>query len=223
MVKANNQMIEVNVIVSQQKTLEIFKVVKRNIEKEIKASEYTVKSCGTKNEGLTVEVSEETGFWKEPSSVSSKPLRWIIQISKGHDGVIADYARNEDGDFFAGSKTLGFINNREGNCVAIIFRVIAAVKKVDKTFTFPDWEWLMVMVFNKSLPAGTSGQTIANFDNEAGTISYANKTYKVAALGIYKTPTDNSNIQLGDEEIISYDEATKAFLQFLDLSGRGEE
>ena len=149
-------MIGVKVIMAEQKTLDIFRVVKKNIEKEIKASEYTVKSCGTKNEELSVEISEETGFWREPSSVSSKPLRWIIQIRKENNDVIADFARKEDGELFVGSRTLGFVNNREGNCVAIIFRVIAAVRKRDVTFTFPNWEWLMAMIFNKSLPAGTS-------------------------------------------------------------------
>lgn len=209
--------------VAGQKTLDVFRIVKKNIEKVIKASEYTVKSCGTKYEELAVDISEETGFWKDPSSVSSKPLRWIIQIDKDANGVIVDYARDADGELFAGSKTLGFVNNREGNCVAIIFRVIASIKKVDKTYIFPDWEWLMVMTFSKSLPAGTSGQTIANFDNEKGTISYANKTYKVAALAIYKTPIDEQNVDRGNGDIITYDEATKALMRFMDLGRREGE
>lgn len=211
----NSNLIGVNLIVSHQRVRDVLAIVKANIEKETKASEYTVRTCGTKLEELKEETSEESGFWKSPTEVSSKPKRWILHIIKEGHETIVDYARQEDGELFPGSKTVGFINNREGICVAIIFRVMAAIKRKDGTYIFPNWEWLMVMVFQKPLPAGTSGQTISSFDVEKGTISYRSKIYEVAALGIYKTPVQNTDIQLGDKEIVSYDEATEALLEFL--------
>lgn len=207
---------------SQETWRDTFKMVKASLEKELKASEYTVKSCGTKFDSLSekVPLSEETGFWEEPSSVSSKPLRWIIHVAKNDGETSVGFAKDQQGKLLPGAQTVGFINNREGNCAAIIFRVIPAVKKTDTSYLFPDWEWLMVMVFGKSLPPGTSGQTIGSFDNVAGTIGYDGKTYKIAALYICKSPTDSTEVQIGDEQTVSYDEATQALIRFLH-AGKG--
>lgn len=202
---------------SEQLWRETVNEIKREIGKALKSSEYTVKSCGTKFFKLVdkYSLSKETGFWEEPSSVSSKPPRWIIHISKNNGEVSADFAKDQQGNLLVGAKTLGFINNSEGNCAAIIFRVIPAVKVKISEYVFPEWEWLMVMVFSRSLPPGTSGEIIKDFNNLKGTINYHEKIYKVKAFFICKTPTKSVNLQLKDGTTISYEEATKAFINFL--------
>jgi 5-methylcytosine-specific restriction protein B len=207
---------------SQKTWRKTFRMVRAGIEKELKALEYTVKSCGTKFDKLSEKspLSQETGFWEVPSSVSSKPPRWITHVSKNDGETSVDFAKDQQGKLLPGAQTVGFINNREGNCAAIIFRVIPAVKMTDETYLFPDWEWLMGMVFSRSLPPGTSGQTIGSFDNKAGTISYDGKVYKIAALYICKTPTDITDVQIGNGQTVSYEEATQALIRFLN-AGEG--
>lgn len=200
-----------------EKILEIFKVIKKNIEEEVKASEFTVKSCGTRNEQLNSDISLETGYWQGPSAVASKPQRWIIHLNKENEKVMVDLAKDKEGNLLQGANTIGYINNREGNCVVIIFRIRALIKQDTHNYISPGWEWLAVMIFGKPLPAGTSGETISNFNEKKGTISYAGKEYKVSALLIYKTKIENENSTLSSSGEISYDDATDALVNFLNV------
>jgi 5-methylcytosine-specific restriction enzyme B len=195
--------------------------VKNTIANELRNSGYTVRTSGTKNEELKISVSEDTGFWENPSSVTNKPPRWLIHFEKKDDEIVANFATTEEGEEFPGARTLGYINNREGNCAAMIFRILAAIKERPGKYVFPDWEWLLTLVFKCPLPAGTSGEAITNFDPIQGTITYAKKTYPVSLLGIVKTPVETKSITVNGD-LITYDEATEALKSFLNKGNKEE-
>lgn len=199
-----------------------FKVVKKAIEEELKKSDFTVKSSGTKNSELSRPLDEETGFWGNPASVISKPPRWIIHFEKVEDTVIADFAKNEDGVIFPGAKTVGYLNNREGNCSAFIFKTHASLKESNGSFKFPNWEWLIAMIFNNPLPAGTSSQTLSNFEPSEGTVMYSEKPYPIKTLAIFRTPPEFTDTVINDTDNITYDEATEALKTFLGATNEEE-
>jgi len=197
-------------------TLDVYRSVKRKVENEFRPRGLTVKTAGFKQDGLAEALNEATGFWEEPNKVASKPPRWIIQFEKNHHSVTANFAKKQDGAFFPASNTVGYINNREGNCSAMIFRIIAAVKIDAEVFTFPDWEWVMLLVFDKTLPAGNSSETIASFNPTEKTIVYQRRNYRFNLLGIVKTTVENETVQHNGQDIVSYPEATDALLQLLE-------
>ncbi|MGG3885935.1 hypothetical protein [Brevibacillus panacihumi] len=198
-------------------TQEVYRAVKRKIENEFRPRGLTVKSAGFKQDNLTEPLSIITGFWDEPNRVSSKPPRWIIQFNK-NDGILtANFSKKPDGTYFPSSNTVGYINNREGNCAAIMFRIIASIKLDEEHYEFPDWEWVMLLVFNKPLPAGNSSETISNFNPDDKSIVYQRRSYKYSLLGIIKTNVDNETFTLQEHvENITYLEATNALLELLD-------
>lgn len=196
-------------------TLEVYRSVKKSVEKVLTPRGLTVKSAGLKQDILTEALSQTSGFWEEPTRVSSKPPRWIIQFEKKNGTVVANFAKKQDGTYFPASNTIGYINNREGNCSAMIFRIIASVKDSER-YVFPDWEWVLLLVFNRSLPVGSSSETITAFNPVEKSIVYQRRSYKYSLLGIVKTNVENELIPLEEEESISYDEASIALQELLE-------
>lgn len=203
-------------------TLDVYRSVKRKIENEFRPRGLTVKSAGFKQDGLTEALNESTGFWEEPNRVASKPPRWIIQFDKNQDTVTANFAKKPDDTIFPASNTVGYINNREGNCSAMIFRIIAAVKIGEQSFSFPDWEWVMIIVFDRTLPAGNSSETIAGFNPVDRTVVYQRRNYQYKLLGIVKTSVENELVQLDGGNTFSYSEATGALMRLLDNNNEVE-
>ena len=193
-------------------TLEVFRTVKRRIESELRAFNLTVKSAGFKQDELSEKVSQITGYWEEPQKITSKPPRLIIQFHKVENSSVARFAKTTDGEYFPSSNTIGYINNREGNCIVMLFRIFAAVK-ANGNYTFPNWEWIMLVLLERPLPAGNSSETISNFNPKNKTIVYQRKTFNYKLLGIIKTNPENDTILLPSNESFSYDEATDALMR----------
>lgn len=185
-------------------TLDVYRSVKRKIENEFGPFSLTVKSAGFKQDDLAEPLSRSTGFWEDPTRVASKPPRWIIQFENGPGTTKATFAKKSDGTFFPSSKTVGYVNNREGNCAAMIFRVIASIKLNQDTFEFPNWEWVVFFAFSKPLPVGNSSETITNFDPTHMSIDYQRRSYKYSLLGIVKTTVNDVS------DTITYSEASEA-------------
>ncbi|MGG1314563.1 hypothetical protein [Cohnella laeviribosi] len=196
-------------------TLDVYRAVKKSVEKVLIPRGLTVKSAGFKQDRLNEALSQTSGFWEEPNRVTSKPPRWIIQFEKKNGFVVANFAKKHDDTYYPASKTIGYINNREGNCSAMIFRIIASIKDSER-YIFPDWEWVMLLVFNKSLPAGNSSETITSFDPLEKSIVYQRRSYKYSLLGIIKTNVENETIPLEEDESISYAEASNALKELLE-------
>ncbi|MEO3946209.1 hypothetical protein [Gorillibacterium sp. CAU 1737] len=197
-------------------TLDVYRAVKRKIENEFRVRELTVKTAGFKQDGLAETLSNSTGFWEEPQRVTSKPPRWIIQFEKNDEEVTANFAKKQDGALFPSAKTIGYINNREGNCSAMMFRIIAAIKTGEEQYEFPEWEWVMFLIFPRPLPSGNSSETIANFDPNDQSILYQRRTFKFSLLGIVKTDVENDSILLSNGEAITYLEASEALKKLLE-------
>jgi len=202
-------------------TLEVYRAVKKRVEKVFTPRGLTVKSAGFKQDGLGEALSQQTGFWEEPNRVTSKPPRWIIQFEKKSGQVVASFAKKPDGTYYLASKTIGYINNREGNCSAMMFRIIASIKDSER-YIFPDWEWVMLLVYNKSLPAGNSSETITNFDPIEKSIVYQRRNYKYSLLGIIKTNVKNYTVSLEEEETITYKDASNALTELLENGNKVE-
>lgn len=203
-------------------TVDVFKVVRKTIEEELKKAELTVKTCGTKKAELSSPVSEETGFWENPAAIISKPTRWIIHFEKSERGIKADFAKKNDGSIFPGAQTVGYLNNREGNCSAFIFKTHAAIKQNDGTFKFPNWEWLIAMIFSSPLPAGTSSQTLSNFTPSEGTVVYSDKNYPIETLAVFRIHPENADLEIEEIGSVTYDEATIALKEFLSEHNKEE-
>jgi MoxR-like ATPase len=180
-----------------QDILGVFKALKDDIETTLLAPRgLSMKSSGTRAIALAEPTSVATGFWANPQSVSSKPPRWIVQVEgKAAGGVAARFAIDPAGNPIAGGRAIGYANNRDGTCAVCAFRVLPAVKPAGPSgpWDYPHgWEYLLVIGFAQPLPAGTSGDTLRDFDPAAGTIDFgggaAKRSYQTAFRAVVKVP-----------------------------------
>jgi MoxR-like ATPase len=177
--------------------LGVFKALKDDIQATVLAPRgLSIKSAGTKKLPLGEPVSTAAGFWENPHSISGKPPRWILQVEGQNGGdVAARFALDAAGHQIGMSRTIGYINNRDGTCAVCAFRIMPAVKPAGAAvaWEFPDkWEYLLVVAFNTPLPAGTSGDPLIDFDPVAGTLAFgggaARATYPLAFRAVVKAP-----------------------------------
>ncbi|MCZ4346440.1 hypothetical protein [Devosia neptuniae] len=144
---------------------------------------------GSKKKTLedTRPVDETTGYWKNPSDATNKPLRWIVHFDLTLGGLVASVPA------LHGSDRIAYLNAAQGRSGAVIIRVIPAFKTAENNYEFFDsMEWLLVFSFMPSLAKGSSGQLIENFDPETGTFKYLGKEqpYIGAALVGLNDPSD---------------------------------
>ncbi|WP_044857102.1 AAA family ATPase [Enterobacter ludwigii] len=179
-----------------QDIIGLFKALKDDIlTKVLNPRGMSIKSSGTKNIMLGEPLSTETGFWQNPQAVSSKPPRWIPQVEVTAVGVEAKFARDAEGQILGMAKSIGYINNRDGSCSVCAFRILPAIKPLDpdSEWEFPDgWEYLFILGFANPLPAGTSGDSLGNFDPTAGTIDFgggvSKRTFPIGFRALVKAP-----------------------------------
>jgi hypothetical protein len=171
--------------------------------------------CGSKKRSLADcgEVSDTTGFWSRPADATNKPLRWIIHIELGEDGLVASLAGQH------GDRRIAFANTKGGISGMVLTRVLPAIKLDGGAFTFHEtWEWMLVFGFLPALPPGSSGQLVGDFDPATGRLDYmgSSQPYVSAAL-IALSESDDvfEHPQLGRS--ISYAEATAAVQAFLQV------
>lgn len=178
--------------------LGVFKALKDDIQTSIlNPRGLSIKSAGTKALTLTEPTNTLKGFWDNPNSVSNKPPRWIVQVEgQPTGGALARFALDATtGQPIAMGKTVGYANNRDGSCAVMAFRVLPAVKlaSASSSWEFPQgWEFLLIIGFDKPLPAGTSGDPLSDFNPLSGSIDFgggaAKRTYKIAFRALVKVP-----------------------------------
>lgn len=179
-----------------QDILGVFKAIKDDIQGSIlRPRGLSVKSTGTKALALAEPTDNATGFWAAPNNVSSKPPRWIVQVTTDAAGnATARLATDPAGATYGMAKTVGYINNRDGSCAATIGRVLIAAKPHGAAqWQFPaGWECILMLAFQTPLPAGTSGDPLTDFNVAAGTVDFgggaAKRTYPIALRAIVKAP-----------------------------------
>lgn len=169
--------------------------------------------CGSRKRTLAAcgEVSDATGFWTKPTDDTNKPLRWIIHIVSGTDGVFARLAGQH------GDRRLAFAHTKGGISGMIVTRIVPAVQLNDGTFAFVEaWEWMLLFGFLPALPPGSSGQMLGDFDPTSGTLDYMGKrqpyiTAALVALSEGEDTFEHPKLQ----HAIRYSDATAAVAEFL--------
>lgn len=140
--------------------------------------------------------STVTGYWSNPTSVSSKPPRWIVQVEKPVGELsVARFPTDADGNEFQMARTLGYMNNHKGACSVIFVRILPAIFTAEPSspWDFPrGWEYLLVLGFASPLQNGTSGDPITEFNPTDGTIVFGpqadKRTHQIAFRGLLKVP-----------------------------------
>lgn len=190
----------------------------------LRESGLVYRSCGTKHLDLSEPLSTDTGYWLNPSAVSSKPPRWILHLKAMEAGPLVQFAADTQGRLLPAATVPGYVNNGQGRCAVAAFRLLLAVQ-VDDQFDFPNgWEWLVQFVFPAALPVGTSGDALSDFSPETRTITYkgrasVRKQYAIAHILIHPSmPTED---QVGHDSAISYERATSMLQQFFAPHGEG--
>jgi 5-methylcytosine-specific restriction protein B len=188
---------------------------------------YTRRTSGTRDLALPEPVSNSTGFWTNPSNVSSKPPRWIVHIDATTQPPVATLAQDSSGATCPAAGTPGYINNGQGTCAVTAFRIMPAIKLGPSSFQFPEeWEWLVQFVFAKPLPAGTSGDALTDFSAERSEIGYKGRAttksmVSIDQINLILTMGERAPIQSASGPTLTYDEATSALQRWLS-SGNAE-
>jgi 5-methylcytosine-specific restriction protein B len=182
---------------------------------------YVRRSSGTRDLNLSEPVSPATGYWQFPTTVSSKPPRWILHIDGTAPILTAELARDSSGNPLPGAATPCYINNGSGKCAVAAFRVMPAVKSAHGFEFPPDWEWIVQFCFPKPLPMGTSGDTLSDFDAASSEIGYKGRAHaktkvKIALICVFPSKGARSPHTTSTGQVVTYDEATDALKRFFD-------
>ncbi|RQR22952.1 AAA family ATPase [Burkholderia sp. Bp9143] len=170
---------------------------------------------------LSEPVSEHTGYWENPASITSKPPRWIVHIDATGEAPVAHFAQDSSGQRMPGSGTPGYINNGSGKCALAAFRLMPAVKVGSAEFNFPkEWEWIVQFAFAKALPVGTSGDTLTDFSADNSQLGYkgretAKSMYPIAHISLVKTMAEPAPLPLPSGKLLTYDDATRVLAHWL--------
>jgi hypothetical protein len=182
---------------------------------------YERRTAGTRDLALSEELSEQTGYWKNPGAISSKPPRWIIQIDATKDELTPALATDSTGAPFPGGSNVGYINNGQGKCALASFRLMPAVKVGNDSYFFvPGWEWIIQFAFQKPLPVGTSGDTLSDFDVLRSELGYKGRAdsksnVKIAHIGLVMTMAKRESVTIANERQLSYEEVTDSIVSWL--------
>jgi 5-methylcytosine-specific restriction protein B len=215
---------------------DVFKIITDHLTKSVLAPRgLTIRSCGTKNFDTVLKpINPDSGFWSDPQKISSKPPRWLLQIKNRS----VDFSKI-GGQYHNMAKTVGFVNNARGDCAVCLFRVVPIISSdqlslksfISTSLFFPmnnilslspvidswsyaeDWEFFLLLTFNKKMKAGTSGDPMTNFDPAASHItlgaSTGAKVHEISHTALIKLPAKTKSV-FG----ISYDEAAKYTADF---------
>ena len=205
----------------EQWSTEIQKKARTEIGSELKKvlNEYglELRQCGSKKENLekcNKPLDEKTGFWRNPTDATNKPLRWFLHFELVDDHVIARVPKEH------GAQRIAFANTAQGTSGAVITRIIPVMKiNKDKFIFYEIWEWLLLHCFLPALPAGSSGQLFEKFDEKTGKLTYMGeeRDYIMSSL-ITLQDNDSEFFTSGMPRAIKYAEATQAISTLIHIS-----
>jgi len=165
---------------------------------------------GGKYDDLRQAVGSATGYW-DGKSISSKPSRLIIHLSKVGNAAHAIMPSDNDNGNFA------YANTAKRPVGGLSVRILPIIKLDDEEFKpYPDWEWLLWYCFWPKLGHGSSGQVFDGFDPMNGKFTYMGheQPYIAAGLVTLNDPQDMFVDQQHNLQI-SYQEATEAVRQLI--------
>jgi len=199
------------------------------IEAALEPHGLELRQCGSKKADLAAcnkETDPTTGFWKDPSDATNKPLRWIVHLDLTGKTPVARPAE-KDGEPLHGNRKIAFSNNAQEKSGAITVRIVPAIRVAPDRYVFHEqWEWLLLLCFYPALPKGSSGQLLDDFDPSNGSVTYMGnpQPYIYAALitlnvedAHFTTDVDGTAIYL------SYRDATEAMRQMIQVSPKAFE
>jgi 5-methylcytosine-specific restriction protein B len=181
--------------------------------------DYVRRSSGTRDLNLSEPLSPATGYWQKPTSVSSKPPRWILHIDPTSPQITADLAKDHSGNPLPGAATPCYINNGSGKCAVAAFRVMPAINNAHGFEFPPEWEWIVQFCFPRPLPEGTSGDTLSDFNPSTSEVSYkgradAKSKVKIALICVIPTKGPRSPHTTTDGQLVTYEQATESLKVF---------
>lgn len=180
---------------------------------------YDRRSSGTRDLALAEPLSVATGYWQNPTAVSSKPPRWILHIEATAANIKAGHAHDHVGNLLPGAATPCYVNNGTGKCALAAFRVMPAIKSAHAFEFPPQWEWIVQFAFAKPLPQGTSGDALSDFDPSASAVAYKGRAVSksmvpVQLICILPTRDARADYTTADGNVVTYDQATEAIRKF---------
>ncbi len=214
-------------VTSQKNILGAEAAVRAASSAPLRAFSYDRRTCGTRDLALSDPTSTETGYWTTPSSISSKPPRWIVRIDATGPELSVDIARDDEGEPLLGAGTVGYINNGQGRCALAAFRLMPSLKIANESYAFPEgWEWIVQFAFGKPLPVGTSGDSLSDFSADRSEIGYkgradAKSTVKIHQIGLVMTLACRKSYELPNGRLVTYEDATDSLQAWL-ASGTSE-
>jgi hypothetical protein len=194
------------------------------VEKTLEPYGLELRQCGSKKvnlEACNQELNSKSGFWKNPTSATNKPLRWIVHLDITGNKPIASLA-NENGQVITGARKIAFANNSQQKSGAITIRIVPAIKVAEESYIFyEDWEWVLLFCFYPALPQGSSGQLIDDFNPESGKMIYMEKEQAYIFAALITLNVEDSqfvkNID-GVTKQVNYQDATLALADFIKVS-----
>ena len=190
--------------------------IARGLKRVLSEYDLELRQCGSKKKTLATcrPVSEETGFWENPTDATNKPLRWFIHLEIEGDKVVARVPDEH------GSRRIAFANTAQGTSGAVTARIVPAIKVGSERFVFYEtWEWLLLYTFLPALSVGSSGQLFDEFDEATGRLVYMHRDqpYITAALITLK---EGKDLFVASElpRPLTYAEATDAIAQLIKVS-----
>jgi len=200
-----------------------------SLESVLNAYNLELNQPGSKKRLLeqTRPVSEETGFWKDPTDATNKPLRWLTHIDLTGEVLKAGIPSHPNGSPLHGARRIAFVNTAQGKSGAVLVRLVPALMVAPGQFEFFEtWEWLLLLCFLPNLPVGSAAQLLDDFDPQTGKLSYMGKhqSYIAAAL-VCLNDGDASYAAIvdGQPKVVTYAEATSALAAFLHVEGDTQE
>lgn len=193
-------------------------LAKAAVTEALSGTGLTVKGSGVATPFEAAMVSTETGYWA--NKVSSKPPRLLLHVDNSTGTPVVSFAKQADGDEFTTSRILGGgFNTRDGTDIAFIciIRAIECKPGVPVTYgTIPIWEWVLVLVLDRPLPNGTSGEIISDFDPATRQFTYKEKQYIAAKVALITKNPDNDSLLVSGKPT-TYAAVTEGIVDLMQL------
>jgi hypothetical protein len=149
-------------------------------------------------------------------SIYSKPPVWLLHLTTRQGRLELSMPPHEQ------ARRLGYLNARAGRHVAgLVFRVVIARHEPNGWHLMPDAEWSLVFLRAEPIAAGTSSETVDNFNPETGTFEYQGRPceYDFAGLvGILPA----THVVIAGQAPITYAELGQVLANFIHVRTRSE-
>lgn len=183
------------------------------ISKVLTKYDMQLRRCGARTYE-SPKLDEGKGCWENPADVTNKPPRWLVQIKKDKETVVASVPE------MLGNDRLAHLNTANGRVGGVFIRVVPAMRRSDGKFDLYDqWEWTLFFAFGATLEPGSAAQLLDGFNPKSGTLKYKGKSqpYVVAQLfGLCDPDAEWKDPE--SSEVVTYREASNAIRELIQVN-----